>query len=91
MPTKKFTWTDPYDKMSDDKLDEHWGKVFSRPPRTVTVSLRVTADLLRRVKREAARAGVPYRTFLKDLVAGEVARLERGENRPRVASSRVRH
>ena len=89
MPAKKFSWTDPYDKMSDHELDGQWGRVFTRPPRTVVVSLRVTADLLRRLKREAARAGVPYRTFLKGLVAGDFARLERGENRPRSAKSRV--
>jgi predicted DNA binding CopG/RHH family protein len=40
-------------------------ELFTIRPSAVAVSFRVAPDLLRRVKRQAARAGVPYQTFMK--------------------------
>ena len=70
-------WTDPFDDMSDEDFDEHVDKLFSEKPRTVGVSLRVAPDLLERVKRQAAEAGVPYQTFMKSILETAVSRLER--------------
>jgi predicted DNA binding CopG/RHH family protein len=72
-------WTDPFDDMSDDEFDEHVEALFSKRPRTVAVSLRVPADLLERLKRQAKRAGVPYQTLMKSVLESAVARLERRE------------
>lgn len=73
------TWTDPFDDMSDDEFDEHVEALFSERPRTVAVSLRVPADLLERLKRQAKRVGVPYQTLMKSVLEAAVARLERRE------------
>lgn len=70
-------WTDPFDDMSDEEFDEHVEALFSARPRTVGVSLRVPRDLLDRLKREAARAGIPYQTFMKSVLEAAVSRLER--------------
>jgi predicted DNA binding CopG/RHH family protein len=70
-------WTDPFDDMSDAEFDEHVEELFSERPRTVAVSLRVPADLLERVKRQAKQAGVPYQTLMKSVLESAVARLER--------------
>jgi len=69
-------WTDPFDDMSDEEFDEHVEALFSGRPPTVAVSLRVPADLLERLKRQATRAGVPYQTFMKSVLESAVARLE---------------
>ena len=76
-------WTDPFDEMSDEEFDEHIHQLFSERPRTVGVSLRVPPDLLERVKRQAARAGVPYQTFMKGVIEAAVARLEGRPGKPR--------
>ena len=70
-------WVDPFDDMSDDDFDAHVEALFSGRPKTVGVSLRVPSDLLERVKREAARAGIPYQTFIKSMLEAGVSRLER--------------
>ena len=70
-------WTDPFDDMSDEEFDEQVDRLFSEKPRTVGVSLRVAPDLLERVKRQAAEAGVPYQTFMKSILEAAVSRLER--------------
>ncbi len=70
-------WIDPFDDMSDEEFDAHVEGLFSTRPRTVGVSLRVPPDLLERVKREAARAGIPYQTFIKSMLEAGVSRLER--------------
>lgn len=84
-------WTDPFDDMSDEEFDAHVDALFSARPRTVGVSLRVPRDLLERLKREAARAGVPYQTFMKSMLEAAVSRLERrgsSAGRARRTSSR---
>jgi len=78
---KAAKWTDPFDEMSDDELDEHVAKLLTTRPRTVAVSLRIAPDLLGRVKRQAARAGLPYQTFIKGLLEAGIGRLERGPSR----------
>lgn len=70
-------WIDPFDDMSDEDFDAHVEALFSARPKTVGVSLRVPLDLLERVKREAARAGIPYQTFIKSMLESGVSRLER--------------
>lgn len=70
-------WVDPFDEMSDDEFDAHVDALFSSRPGSVPVSLRVAPDLLGRVKRQAARAGVPYQTFMKSILEAAVSRLER--------------
>ncbi len=72
------TWVDPFDEMSDDEFDDHVDKLFRARPSTVAVSLRMAPDLLGRVKRQAARAGVPYQTFMKGILEAGISRLERG-------------
>lgn len=82
-------WIDPFDDMSDDDFDAHVEALFSARPKTVGVSLRVAPDLLARVKREAARAGIPYQTFIKSMLEAGVSRLERrGPSAPHGRKSR---
>lgn len=82
--TASRRWIDPFDDMSDEDFDAHVEALFSSRPKTVGVSLRVPPDLLERVKREAARAGIPYQTFIKSMLEAGVSRLERrGPSTPR--------
>ncbi len=76
-----FRWTDPYDEMSDDELDEYTARSFAKRTSTVAVSFRVAPELLGRLKREAARAGVPYQTFMKGMLEAGLSRLERSPSR----------
>lgn len=69
-------WIDPFDEMSDEEFDAHVDQLFATRPRTVPVSLRVAPELLQRVKRQAARAGMPYQTFVKSILEAAVSRLE---------------
>lgn len=81
-------WVDPFDEMSDEEFDAHVDALFSARPGSVAVSLRVAPDLLGRVKRQAARAGVPYQTFMKSILEAAVSRLERRvESSPAVRRS----
>ncbi len=77
------TWVDPFDDMSDEEFDEHVDKLFASRPSTVAVSLRMAPDLLGRVKRQAARAGVPYQTFMKGILEAGISRLERSASASR--------
>jgi len=79
-------WVDPFDELSDEELDTHLDELFSVRPGSVAVSLRIAPDLLGRVKRQAARAGVPYQTFMKAILESAVSRLER----PRESRTPVR-
>lgn len=76
-----FRWTDPYDEMSDDELDEYTARSFAKRKRTVAVSLRVAPELLGRLKREATRRGVPYQTLMKGMLEAGLSRLERSPSR----------
>lgn len=76
-------WRDPFDEMSDEEFDAHVDELFAARPRTVAVSLRVPLDLLGRMKRQAARAGIPYQTFMKSILEAAVSRLERRRESPR--------
>lgn len=75
--TKAHRWIDPFDDISDEEFDEHVEALFSARQPTVGISLRVSRDLLERVKREAGRAGMPYQTFMKAMLESAVSRLER--------------
>jgi predicted DNA binding CopG/RHH family protein len=70
-------WVDPFDEMSDEAFDAQVDHLFSARPSSVAVSLRIAPDLLSRVKRQAARAGVPYQSFMKSILEAAVSRLER--------------
>lgn len=82
-------WVDPFDDMTDDEFDVHIEQLFSKRPQTVGVSLRVSRDLLERVKREAGREGIPYQTFMKGILEAAVARFER-RPRARLAAGATR-
>jgi predicted DNA binding CopG/RHH family protein len=71
-------WVDPFEDMSDADFDAHVDELFSARPSAVAVSFRVAPELLGRVKRQAARAGVPYQTFMKGILEAGVSKLERG-------------
>lgn len=71
------SWVDPFDEVSDDEFDAQLVRLFSARSGSVAVSLRVAPDLLGRVKLQAARAGVPYQSFMKSILEGAVSRLER--------------
>jgi len=86
---KAAKWTDPFDEMSDDEFDAHVAKLLTTRPSTVAVSLRIAPDLLGRVKRQAARAGLPYQTFIKGLLEAGIGRLERGASRSKPDSRRA--
>ncbi len=72
-----FRWSDPYDDMTDEELDEYAARSFAKRTGTVAVSLRIAPEQLARLKREAARAGVPYQTFMKGMLEAGLSRLER--------------
>jgi hypothetical protein len=71
------SWVDPFDGMSDEEFDAQVDQLFSAQRGSVAVSLRVAPDLLGRVKRQAAQAGVRYQTFMKSILEAAVSRLER--------------
>jgi predicted DNA binding CopG/RHH family protein len=75
--SRAFAWTDPFDDLSDDEFDEQIAKLARSQPSSVAVSLRISPDLLGRVRRQAALAGVPYQTFMKSVLEAGVGRLER--------------
>jgi predicted DNA binding CopG/RHH family protein len=70
-------WVDPFDEMSDKEFAAQVDQLFSARPGSVAVYLRVAPDLLGRVKRPAASAGVPYQTLMKSILEAVVSRLER--------------
>jgi len=79
--SRAFSWSDPFDDMTDDEFDDHVAKLARSRPNTVAVSLRIAPDLLTRVKREAARVDVPYQTFMKRVLEAGITRLERKPRR----------
>ena len=72
---------DPYDQMSDEELDADLGHLLRREPSSVTISIRMPADLLERTKRLAAAGGIPYQALIKRLVDAGVTRLEQRAKR----------
>jgi len=74
-------WIDPFEEMSDEEFDEHVDELFAARPATVAVSLRIAPGLLSRLKRQAARSGVRYQTFMKGILEAGVSRLERTDSR----------
>ena len=74
-------WIDPFEKMSDEEFDTHVDELFAAHPATVAVSLRMAPGLLSRLKRQAARSGVRYQTFMKVILEAGVSRLERTDSR----------
>lgn len=78
-----FRWSDPYDDMTDEELDAYASRSFAKRTGTVAVSLRIAPEQLTRLKRKAARAGVPYQAFMKGLLQAGLSRLERRPTRRR--------
>ena len=72
---------DPYDNMTDGEVDKELGELLRREPVSVTISIRMPADLLERTKRLAAGGGVPYQSLIKRLVEAGVSRLEQRTRR----------
>src|SRR5205807_1457768 len=72
---------DPCDNMTDEQLDAELDDLFRREPASVTISIRMPAELLERTKRLAAEGGVPYQTLIKRLVDAGVSRLEQRTKR----------
>jgi hypothetical protein len=87
--TASRKWIDPFDDMSDAVFDARVGELFAARPNAVALSLRLAPELLVRVKRQAARAGVPYQTFMKAILEAGVSRLERRAARTRQPSRRT--
>ena len=72
---------DPFDNMSDDELDAELDELLRREPPSVTISIRMPAELLERTKQVAAKGGVPYQALIKRLVDAGVSRLEQRTKR----------
>src|SRR5437870_5708140 len=66
---------DPYDNMTDNELDAELDELLRREPPSVTISIRMPAELLERTKKMAAAGGVPYQALIKRLVDAGVSRL----------------
>ena len=67
---------DPFEHMTDDELAAELDELPRREPPSVTMSIRMPAELLERTKRVAAAGGVPYQALIKRLVDAGVSRLE---------------
>jgi hypothetical protein len=68
---------DPYEGMSEDELDRHFAEVLGRRgPASVTISVRMPAELLERTKRLATKEGLGYQTLIKRLVDAGVTHME---------------
>ena len=81
---------DPYDRMTDDEVEQHVGNLIKErkaqglpiermADKSVSISLRLAADVLVRLKAVAREQGVAYQTLMKqwierDLVAEEAER-----------------
>ncbi len=72
---------DPYDNMTDEELEAELDELLRREPASVTISIRMPAELLERTKRLAADGGVPYQSLIKRLVDAGVSRLEQRAKR----------
>jgi predicted DNA binding CopG/RHH family protein len=72
---------DPFDTMTDEQLDTQLDDLFRRDPASVTISIRMPAELLERTKRLATEGGVPCQTLIKRLVDAGVSRLEQRTKR----------
>ncbi|HLY64969.1 MAG TPA: CopG family antitoxin [Chloroflexota bacterium] len=68
---------DPYDNLTDGELEAQLDELLRREPASVTISIRMPAELLERTKSVAAAGGVPYQALIKRLVAAGVSRLEK--------------
>lgn len=72
---------DPYDQLSNEESDEALGDLFRREPPSVTISIRMPADLLERTKRLATATGLPCQALIKRLLDAGVSRLEQRAKR----------
>ncbi|MGH2365859.1 MAG: hypothetical protein ACRDHX_14560 [Chloroflexota bacterium] len=72
---------DPYDNVSDQELDEELNELLRPEPASVTISIRMPAELLERTKRVATKGRLPYQALIKRLVDAGVSRLEQRTKR----------
>jgi hypothetical protein len=72
---------DPYDGMSDEELENELGDNLRREPASVTISIRMPAELLECTKRLAEEGGIPSQALIKRLVDAVVSRLEQRAKR----------
>ena len=68
---------DPYEGMTEAELDAHFAELFEQKERTVSVTLRMPEELLRRTKRLAEARHVPYQRLIKQILDAAVTRIER--------------
>ncbi len=71
---------DPFDALDDADFDTHVARLLDKPVPSVNVSIRMSTLLLKRLKREARRADLPYQTFTKRLLEIALDRLERTDS-----------
>ena len=67
---------DPFDSMTDDELEAELVELLRPEPPSVTISIRMPAELLERTKRAADTGGLPYQTLIKRLIDAGVSKLE---------------
>jgi predicted DNA binding CopG/RHH family protein len=58
---------------------------FEFAPKAARINMRMPADLLRAVKRTAARRGVPYQRFIRQLLERAISQPENANPRRRKA------
>jgi len=68
---------DPYEGMTETELDAHFAELFDRRERTISVTLRMPEELLRRTKRLAEARHVPYQRLIKQILDAAISRIER--------------
>ena len=74
---KGSRFPDPYEGMSNDQLDRHFSDVLvSHRNRQRAISIRFPETLLADLQRLASDAGLGYQTLIKNLLEGDVERLQ---------------
>ena len=66
-------FSDPFDEMSDREFERHVLEALDRG--TTKISLRVSNDLLGRMRQAAVQHGVPYQSLMKVLLDQGIRRL----------------
>ena len=85
----KARFPDPYDGMSDDELDRHFSTVIlENRARQEAISIRFPGDLLTEIRQLAREMGVGYQTLIKNLLARDLAQLQKRSGSSRLV---VRH
>jgi predicted DNA binding CopG/RHH family protein len=75
MAEKQQKFDDPYEGMSDEEFEGEMAQLFTRG--TTVVSLRVSKQLLKRVRDTAERHDLPYQVLMKTLIEQGLNRVDR--------------